>query len=94
LSETNKDIQTINDPITSLSHRRMKRAERIHIILKYIKENQGTNAHIISKKLKFSYADVCGIIRDLEYVNAVVVKQEVLDSVVRRRLYVPEEESK
>lgn len=69
-----------------------KRVLRTHHILNFIKENQGTTAYEISKKLNYSYSDVARIVRDLEYCGAVSIKTEYLNSVVRKKLFVPEGE--
>ena len=62
---------------------------RTHHILNFIKEHPGTTAYEISKILEFSYSDVARIIRDLEYTQIVQVEMEYLDSVVKKRLYIP-----
>lgn len=84
------DATILKESIKTPYPKENKRALRIHNVLKFIKENPGTTSYETSKKLEYSYSDVCRIVKDLEYCNILIIKIEYFDSVVKKRLFIPE----
>ena len=92
MNSTHPEDDTFTSNIPTPSPNNDKRVQRTHHILNFIKEHPGTTAYEISKKLDYSYSDVARIIRDLEYCSAIFTKTEYLNSVVRKKLYIPKGE--
>lgn len=92
MTDLNNDSTRVKEDKTTLYPKQNAQVLRTHLILNFIKNNQGTTAYEISKKLKISYTETCRRIRDLDYVNAIIIKPEILDGRARKLLFIPKED--
>jgi len=81
----------IKPPLNSLSTNTSRRVHRTHLIIDFIKKNQGCTPYRISKELEINYTDVCRVIRDLEYCGAIQIKINVVDGRAHKQIFIPAE---